>query len=698
MGLDVADRAQARATTDASSVRASGAFAGYRPDIQGLRAIAVALVVAYHLAPSLVPGGFVGVDVFFVISGFLITSHLWRGYQRSGRVDLVAFWGRRARRLLPAAVLVLVVTWLVARVALPTSRLVDTAGQIRASALYVQNWVLAHDSVQYLKSDDAASPVQHFWSLSVEEQFYLFWPLLFLAAAVLVRRRTSSVRRIAVLAAAGVVAAASLAYSVYFTASDPSAAYFVTTTRMWELAVGGVLALLPASAARWIGRFGPLGWVGLVMVLGSAMLLSGTTAFPGTAALIPVLGAALVIACGSAGARLGPAAVTSLPGMVFVGGISYSLYLWHWPAIVLWTSWSCHALTVTSGLTIAAGSVLLAWLTTRFVEAPVRTARLLSGRWRSLSVATAALVPAALVTVFLVSQPAPWDGRLGPDHPGAAALAGTAVASSGVSVLPPVASAAADIPEAEKQGCLAGQHDQDVTECTFGDTTNPTRTIALVGDSMAEQWFAPLEQLAEQNHWKLVTMLHATCAWTATTLVDETTGGDYQDCQRWGAAVLDRLVGPGRPDAVVTTARLARSAAHPDSDEQSTSDIAAGMTQYWARLADAGISIVPIRETPELDRNVPDCLSGRSEVTVCSRPVAEAISARTPITEASSASTGVRVVDMNSLICGTETCQPVVGNVVVYRDSHHLTNSYSRTLAPYLGQKLAAGVPALIST
>jgi peptidoglycan/LPS O-acetylase OafA/YrhL len=161
---------------------------GFRPDIQGLRALAVSLVVIYHLWPSLVPGGFIGVDVFFVISGFLITGHLWRGYQRDGKVSLLDFWGRRARRLVPAAALVLAVTWFASCFMLTATRLSDTADQVRASALYFQNWELAHEAVNYLTADDAATPVQHFWSLSVEEQFYLFWPLLFVIAAVLTRR------------------------------------------------------------------------------------------------------------------------------------------------------------------------------------------------------------------------------------------------------------------------------------------------------------------------------------------------------------------------------------------------------------------------------------------------------------------------------------------------------------------------------
>ena len=276
--------------TSPEAVKRGTAERDFRPDIQGLRALAVAMVVIYHLYPALLPGGFVGVDVFFVISGFLITGHLWRGYQRTGKVGLVDFWGRRAKRLVPAASLVLIVTWVASRLVLPATRLADTADQVRASALYFQNWLLAHNAVDYLKSANVASPVQHFWSLSVEEQFYLLWPWLFLAAAIAARRRARRIARrrgpgvnvgLAVATGlAGALVLGSLAYSVYDTRTDPAEAYFVTTTRVWELGLGGLLALLPQRLGRPLSRQGWLGWAGLAAVAASPFLLRGTSAFP----------------------------------------------------------------------------------------------------------------------------------------------------------------------------------------------------------------------------------------------------------------------------------------------------------------------------------------------------------------------------------------------------------------------------------
>ena len=240
-----------------------------RTDIQGLRALAVSLVVVYHLWPTGLTGGFVGVDVFFVISGFLITLHLMQK-PPSGPRDLATFWGRRVRRLLPASLLVLATTLVLSRLLAPDTQWGNTAKQARAATLYVVNWVLANDSVDYLAAENAPSPVQHFWSLSVEEQFYFVWPILILGMVLLARRLRAN-QDLAVLGGLAVLVVASLGYSIWDTHSNPPSAYFVTPTRMWELGIGGLLAVVVAvRQRRGLGHLLPpgartvLAWVGLV--------------------------------------------------------------------------------------------------------------------------------------------------------------------------------------------------------------------------------------------------------------------------------------------------------------------------------------------------------------------------------------------------------------------------------------------------
>ncbi len=234
------------------------------------------------------------------------------------------------------------------------------------------------------------------------------------------------------------VVAASLWYSAYYTRVNPAAAYFVTTTRLWELGLGGLLALLPERVSGHARRVGLLGWAGLGLVIASAFVLSGTTAFPGLIALLPAGGAAALILGGSAAGRLGPHRLTSVWPMVFVGGISYSLYLWHYPIIVLWTAWQGHPIGARSAVVVVVAAVAVSWLTKVWVEDKVRTAKLLSGHnWRSVSMVMAAIVPVTVVTVFLVTQPGPWQGTLSPGYPGAAALTSGVTAPKAEQVLPP---------------------------------------------------------------------------------------------------------------------------------------------------------------------------------------------------------------------------------------------------------------------
>ncbi len=659
-------------------------------------AIAVVMVVIYHLHPSWLPGGFAGVDVFFVISGFLITGHLLREYQKTGRIALLDFWGRRAKRLVPAAALVLTVTWLASRVLLPATRLADTASQIRASALYFQNWQLAWNAVDYLKSDSAASPVQHFWSLSVEEQFYLGWPLLFLLAALVAfsaRRRARRARghHVALLLA-GAVVAGSLWYSVYYTHANPAGAYFVTTTRIWELGLGGLLALLPAALAKRIGRFGVLGWAGLGLVIASAIALSGTDAFPGYLALLPACGAAALVLGGSAAGRLGPHRLTSARPMVFIGGISYSFYLWHWPLIVLYTARAGHPAGPVSGPAIVVAAILVSWLTRVWVEDRVRTASLLSGHgWRSVSTALAAVAPVVLVSLYIAAEPGPWNGHLGPNYPGAAVLASKVIKGKvkPAPVLPPPTEI--KLPAYWQQGCLVPQGSATPKACAYGDTAHPVLTVALAGDSIAGDWFTPLQRIAVQRHWELITELHSVCPMTAAVMVTPGTGGPYTACHAWGAAVVRDLETKIKPDVVITSGLPGLATVkHPAGGAPAQADIGAGMARYWKQLEGHGISVIAIKESPSMGLNVPECLTNHpASPKQCAVPKSKAIARDLPTAYATHAASGrVPLVDMNSLICGRVKCPPIVGNVLVYQDSHHLTSVYALTTAPYLEKRL----------
>ena len=691
----------------------------FRPDVQGLRALAVSLVVVYHLYPSLVPGGYVGVDVFFAISGFLITGHLLRTYERTGRVGFLEFYGRRARRLMPAAALVLLVTWLVSRVVLPASELPDLARQIRASALYFQNWQLSHDSVGYLNENKPPTPVQHFWSLSVEEQFYLFWPLLFLlaAGAAWLLRRAGRGRDSARFAGRGLlvvlavtVVVASLWYSVTETRANAPVAYFVTTTRVWDLAAGGLLALLASKVTRRVGRVGVLAWAGLALIVVSAFTLDAASPFPGWVAALPVGGAVLALASGSREARLSPGRITSLRPVVFVGDISYSIYLWHWPLIVLWKAHSGGHIGLVDGPAIVAASVLLAWLTKILVEDPIRLAPFVArSRVRSLATVLTVAVPVALVALYIAHEPPPFKGRIDQKHPGAGVLAahvpaaatapGTPSAASSAPVAPPkpahieppLTQAANDLELASTGTCQVEQLHVKPIVCVFGDKTAPVKTVGLVGDSHAGQWSTALDQIGKKLHWKIVVMTHNSCEWTATMVVQDGHTSPFTTCHTWGVKVLQMLLAM-KPDAVITTSRgNVGTPQHPAVDRISRAQIAAGMDAYWKRLLAAGIKVVVIKETPEMGRDIPECLSTPgNKPKDCTTPYAQAVPAHTPLKLAAQHLPQVSFIDMNPYICMPPTCQPIVGNIIVWRDQQHLSNTYSRSLVPFLQAKLLA--------
>jgi hypothetical protein len=499
-------------------------------------------------------------------------------------------------------------------------------------------------------------------------------------------------RGVAVCGLTAALVSASLAYSIHETNTNAPAAYFMTATRMWELGAGGLLALAPPRLTRTLARQGWLGWFGLAAVVASAFLLTGSMAFPGALALLPVLGAVALIAGGSDAGRGGPSRLTSARLMVFIGGISYSLYLWHYPLINLYTDWRGTAPGPVSGPVILAVCVLLAWLTKTFVEDTVRLAPFIARhQWRSLAVALVAVVPVTLAAVYITAERGPWNGTLGPDYPGAAALAGAITNVPVAPILKPPDPISLTLDQTG--GCLDDFGASTPRECVFGDTTHPVLTVALVGDSAAGQWFDALNAIAVHRHWKLVTALHSSCPWSSSLLLNWNGIGELIACQAWGKAVLHDLITTIRPNVVITTdyPSLLATPDHPvNASPAAMAEIGAGMAQYWTQLADAGISVTPIKESPDLIVDVPTCVDQHpTDVARCDVPVSTAIRPDSPVTDAAKLMNGeVTVVNANSLICGPRVCAPVVGNVLVYGDRHHLTGPYSKSTAPFLGPLL----------
>jgi peptidoglycan/LPS O-acetylase OafA/YrhL len=601
---------------------------------------------------------------------------------------------------------------------LPQTRWPDTARDLLASGLYAVNWTLADRAVDYLAADTAPSPVQHFWSLAVEEQFYLAWPLLMLIATWRIRRRARRRPHVPKEGSPGLARAVTLALicimltsfaaSVVLTATDPSRAYFTTHTRVWELALGGLVAVtLPRlTTALSEGRAVALGWSGLIAVFLSAVVLSQATPFPGYAAALPTLGAAAVIAAGPAAGARGPVAVLALRPMQWIGGLSYPLYLWHWPLLVVANAQLDGRLGVAGGLGIAVLSFVPAYLSHRFIEAPVRFSAAFDFRpVRALQLglictATGALagLMLSLAVFYLPTHAGALLSQVQPDTPlhtatpalppGARILgdpprgdpAGEPVDEVG-SFVPDPLSARGDLPLPDD--CLAGFTTEEPIECSYGPAGAST-TIVLVGDSHSAQFAAPLRVMAESEGWRLLVYTKGSCPFAAVEVARS--GEPYPTCATWNEALQERLAGMPAPALVVTSSSkyVVMDGGQPLDEADSSNRLVAGFREAWRPLLERGVPIVTLNDTPIPSIDVPECVATNPErLTECAVDREVALRVTENVTAARGVA-GVHPADLNDAICPGDRCAPIIGGALVYRDTNHLTATYAATLAPRL--------------
>lgn len=706
-----------------------------QPAIQALRAVAVLGVVIYHLWPTALPGGYAGVDVFFVISGFLIIGGLLRESISTGRIALGRFWARRVRRLVPASLLVLVVTAVVTLILVPQIVWQQWFLEIGASALYVQNWALAASSVDYLGAESAASPVQHYWSLSVEEQFYIAWPVL-IAVVLLLAGGAAAVKRLrAVMAVLGVllvVTVASFVLSVIGVAVDDPAAYFATQSRAWEFGLGGLLAFAGVATGRERVR-AAASWTGLALILGSYLLFTSSTAFPGFAALVPTIGTALVLWAGVPAVAWSPSRVLAARPVQWIGGVSYSWYLWHWPPIVIGAFLIGAELRFESKVGILVGTLVLAWLTKILLEDPVRSsARLV--RVPSFATIGAAVTAGAMV----IALSAVVTVRVEQDLAAAEQLAKEALADVGLAPVPTPTGSASSAPEPPpppphscvgapaalpdgicpdpyapteltnaslakrdvgrgvdvSDPCKQQLQASAVITCEIGDIASGTTTIALVGDSHAGHLIEGLDAWGRDNRVRFVTYLKTWCAGTGQPGIAAAhvgSGGAVRSCATWGVGVVDSILADSRIEAVMY-ANYTRPYTLPDPTHAgrtiSADDFAAG----WTRLIEGDRTVIAVRDVPTMrPMQVPQCIAGQPGVVdPCTRPRAEVLPAEDvdPLVVAATANPDVELIDLTPIFCDEATCHTLIGGVIAYFDAHHLTSTFSLSLAPILGDAI----------
>lgn len=694
-----------------------------------MRAIAVLLVVASHAEiKHILGGGYIGVDVFFVVSGFLITGLLAREVRSTGRVSFSTFYAKRARRILPAASLTLLLTLLVSTLVYTDGDLSKVATDVKWAAFFAANLHFAQGGTDYFAAATFETPVQHFWSLAVEEQFYLLWPLLIALMLLPGRRRlrgsgpratrsrialgrVQALRRAAVLI--GLLSLLSLAWSIHDTNVSPHSAYFSTFTRGWELGLGSLLAL----TADRIGRLpdvlkATMSWVGLAAVLFAAVVYTPATPFPGSAALVPVLGAVLIIAGGVDGPRYGATMVLGLRPMRFIGDISYSVYLVHWPVLILANAYAGDHLRIRYKLLLIVMAIALAWLSYRWVETPFRRTK---RRGLHATVRSLALWPAALAMV-LAPAAVIYQSTMAQSSTTAAAAQKVAQKEakkpSAVSSLRAEVAKASDkaragdalpaklvpslvhLPDDKTEpsdACWAGTRDKTSHKlCPSGDT-KATTTVVIYGDSHAAQWLKPLSAMAKQHHIKLIPLTKAGCMPADVHLRYKGIAYDQCDTYRtWAMQQIKQI----KPKLVILSGLLDTPILDPDTGKEmpgakGTKLFKDGAARTLEKLHSLTDEVDIISDQSRLPKDAGTCLGSRTaNLSTCAESPDKVTVARDAVWKSTAAKHGADYINMQPWECHDDVCPIVVDGTIVYRDDHHLTTTYAERLRPVLAEKI----------
>ncbi|MHA3724036.1 acyltransferase family protein [Leucobacter sp. HY1910] len=660
----------------------TGNSQGFRPDIQGLRAIAVMLVVLYHAHLPYLTGGFVGVDIFFVISGFLITGHIVKSLG-SGRFSFADFYSRRVRRILPASFVVLVASLAVAWLVVPPLQLARISRDAAWTAMYVPNLLFAREGTDYL-SQPEPSLFQHYWSLGIEEQFYLLWPFILWAIYRLTKRNLN-----VVIGAVVVLVAASFIGSILLTQTNQPWAFFLLPTRAWELGVGGLVALALTHREWRIGAItrALVGSAGLIALIATALTFNDSTPFPSYYAAIPVVATAAIIFVGPYDGVL--ATLLQNRAALWVGAVSYSVYLVHWPLLVIpqaTNSWM-QPLELWHSLLLGAVSIPVGWLCYRFVETPFRKPKVKAVGDKQVTVVWPPLVAAVMCGVLVAGISAVGMRSIAP----AELNAGRAAAAFMPTIDPASAPFVGDNLSVRLQdfqseaavptgpGCnLNTTASGPLPACTYG--SNPDApTVALVGDSHAAQWAPALEAIADSGEIMLTAHTRSGCPPQVRSLVSG--GKESPECAAWKSAVRDYLM-KDPPDVIVITSSFG------GNSESQAINYDAGMQDLVESLPEKSV-VALLADTPKFPGDPMSCLSGAlNDPDSCSVSRDQGLSSLLrAVDEQLVEDYNLTLLDFTNYVCA-ETCPLIQDNMLVFKDSHHLSKSFSLAMTPVMLEKL----------
>ena len=682
-----------------------------RSDIEGLRAIAVLAVLLFHAGVPGLAGGYIGVDVFFVVSGYLITSLLVSEKETSGAISLSSFYSRRVRRLLPVSAAVAVSTLIASWFWLEPIRFRSLANDVLAVATFSSNFLFAHRGADYLQSTFPPSPLQHYWSLAVEEQFYVVWPVLIALLCIGASQSSRLNVRVRVGVASAVVAVVSFVLCMRLMNVSQPWAFFSPHTRAFELAAGALAAVVPVLTAKWFRTFNAIAaWCGVAAIIVFTVQFNERTQFPGPWAILPVIASVLALRGGNA-TMWAPVAVLKLAPFQWLGSRSYSAYLWHWPILMVVAAGFNRTLSVADGLVCIAIALGLSEFSYRFIENPVRHNISIRGL-RAAAMATAVIT--LLVGSGVLARNNLPTITLGPDAT-TPTLVGSTTIPNGVATttiaptaptLPPQGTsvqalidaagmtglpgnlnpglqrAVNDKPIIYSNGCHASFSATHPKKCEYGDLTSSV-VVGLFGDSHAAQWFSALEKVAIKRHWKLITYTKSGCPPADIPTYSSVLGKVYTECGPWRKNVLDQMVLDGVK--VVFVAHFDRLLSATTRKPMWQKEWREAMQGTVTALEGKGITPILVQDTPYPGQNVPSCLSrSYTNIQLCSPRMSAAYRDDMQQMLVDFDRAGTNVLWVKNWFCAETSCPTVVGNVLVYRDDNHMTVTYSSLIAPLL--------------
>ena len=550
-----------------------------------------------------------------------------------------------------------------------------------ASIGYFENWRLSLDAVDYLAWEEAASPFQHYWSLSVQGQFYVVWPFIIFFAYYLARKVLKTPIRKTMLAVLTLVFVASISYSIYKTNVNQPWAYFDSFARAWEFSIGGMFALLLPYLKFNKSLHLLLGWLGLVIICFTGIVLPVSHVFPGYAALLPISGALMILVASENQHPLGADRLLGLKIFTFLGGLTYGFYLWHWPLLIFYKTYmQTNTVPFFHGLFIMIGTFILSFITTKLVENPIRGMKIQENKKKLIGVLALLLFVMLSLNVsiqtYLKKLTSQAENYVDVDYPGAMAMRAGFVLKENIEPIPATINIKSDLPDFYQTKECYSYKETTVKTCSYGVKENPDYVVALVGGSHAGHWFPALMEIAEALNFQLDLYEQDACRFSG----DDFHGLLTEECLGWNDKVIEKLR-ENPPDFVFTNANL-----------NNKDYVPIGFIQQWVKL-DGYTHIFALRDNPRMDFDPPTCIEQSNDYFYeeCSVARSEKLSTVLPWKNTEGIPSNVYFADLSDYFCDEMTCKPVIGNVVVFRDKHHLTATFSKTLAVPLKEQLQAG-------